>query len=328
MIVFTTSILQAQIDSLVFKNANFMVGEIKSMDRGVLIIETDFSDDDFKIEWLEIKEIYTKSYFFITSKDGERFSGKLKTNGNGEINILLNGQSTHTLSIAEIVYLKSVDQDFWDQIYAAIDVGFTLTKANNLQQLSVRGNIGYLAERWSVDANYNLISSTQDDAEDTKRSDGGFTFRYYLPKDWYLYASYTGLSNTEQKLDLRTNASSGIGKYIIHTNHTYWGFQLGTNYNNEIYSNEPENRNSLEVMIGSELNLYDIGDWSLLTKVAGYPSLTESGRWRTDFSFDSKYDLPFDFYIKLGITVNYDNQPAEGASETDYVVVSGIGWEW
>jgi putative salt-induced outer membrane protein YdiY len=305
-----------------------MVGEVKSMDRGVLSIETDYSDNDFKIEWLEIKEIYTESYFFITSKNGERFSGKLKSDNSGKINILLNGQPTHTLSIAEIVYLKSVDQGFWDQIYAAIDVGFTLTKANNLQQLNMRGNIGYLAERWSADASYNLISSTQDDAEKTRRSDGGFTFRYYLPKDWYLYASFTGLSNTEQKLDLRTNASSGIGKYIIHTNHTYWGFQLGANYNNEIYSGEQEKKNSMEGMIGSELNLYDIGDWSLLTRIVGYPSITESGRWRTDFSFDTKYDLPLDFYAKLGITVNYDNQPAEGASETDYVFITGFGWEW
>ena len=39
-------------------------------------------------------------------------------------------------------------------------------------------------------------------------------------------------------------------------------------------------------------------------------------------------DLPYDFYLKLGGTVNYDNKPAAGAGKTDYVVQTGFGWEW
>ena len=84
----------------------------------------------------------------------------------------------------------------------------------------------------------------------------------------------------------------------------------------------------MEAYFGSELNMYDIGDLNLLTKASIYPSLTESGRWRVDFVFDAKYDLPLDFYIKLGINLNYDNQPVEGGSETDYVFQTGFGWEW
>ena len=77
-----------------------------------------------------------------------------------------------------------------------------------------------------------------------------------------------------------------------------------------------------------ELNLFDIGDLSLLTHATGYPSLTEAGRFRLDFKFDLKYDLPLDFYIKTGTTVNYDSQPVAGGSDLDYVIQTGIGWEW
>jgi hypothetical protein len=55
--------------------------------------------------------------------------------------------------------------------------------------------------------------------------------------------------------------------------------------------------------------------------------MTESGRWRIDYSFDTKYDLPLDFYIKVGFTLNYDNQPVAGASKTDYVFQTTFGWE-
>ena len=70
------------------------------------------------------------------------------------------------------------------------------------------------------------------------------------------------------------------------------------------------------------------GILSLLTQIVAYPSFTESGRWRSDFSLDAKYDLPLDFYVKLGYTLNFDNRPAEGSVKTDYVFHTGFGWEW
>jgi hypothetical protein len=86
----------------------------------------------------------------------------------------------------------------------------------------------------------------------------------------------------------------------------------------------------MEGFFGTELNMFDVGDLNLLTSIYAYPSITESGRWRSDFSFDAKYEMPFDddFYIKLGITVNYDNRPVAGASEVDYIFYTGFGWEW
>ena len=123
-------------------------------------------------------------------------------------------------------------------------------------------------------------------------------------------------------------AQLGLGRFIIRTNSSYWGAKLGANRNIERYSNETEDRNSWEGYLGSELNLYDIGDFSLLTILMVYPGITEKGRWRGDFNLDTKYDLPYDFYIKIGLTFNYDNRPAEGASETDYIIQTGLGWEW
>jgi hypothetical protein len=49
---------------------------------------------------------------------------------------------------------------------------------------------------------------------------------------------------------------------------------------------------------------------------------------RSDFGINLKYDFPYDIYIRTGMTLNYDNKPAEGSPELDYVLDSGIGWEW
>ena len=87
-------------------------------------------------------------------------------------------------------------------------------------------------------------------------------------------------------------------------------------------------RNSAEAFAGLEINMYDIGDLSLLSSLVVYPSFTDEGRIRSDFMFDLKYDFPLDLYIKLGYTFNYDNQPAEGASDTDYLFQTTVGWDF
>ncbi len=321
----------AQKDSLILKNGDIMVGEIKSMDRGVVTIETDYSDDDFKIEWDGIKSISTNSFFLITLSNGERYNGRFKSTAKGGLMILPEGNTPFEVEHDELVYLKSVDKGFMDRIYANVDIGFDLAKANNLRSFTTRAGLGYLANRWSTDFNINTLLSKQDSVDNIRRTDGGLTFKFFLPHNLYLPVSATYLSNTEQKLDARWNTMLGLGYYAIRTNNAYWGFKGGAAYNNEKYSPTGQPRltqSSWEGFFGSELNLYDIGDLNILTKIIAFPSFTESGRWRVDFNFDLKYDLPLDFYVKMGYSLNYDNQPVEGANNVDYVFTTGFGWEW
>ncbi len=315
-----------QTDSLVLSNHDVMIGEIKGMDRGVVTIETKYSKEDFKVKWGEIKNISTTTSFMITLKNGDRLNGRIRTVDSSSLLIQLDDQSKKMIQYDELVYLKPFKTGFIDRLHAAIDFGFSLTKAQNFKQVTLRSNIGYVAKNWSADVTYNTLFSNQDKTTSIKRTDGGLTFNYLLPKDWYIPASITFLSNTEQQLDLRMLEKLGVGNYLHHSNHSYWGVAGGFTYNSERYANTAP-RKTWEAYLGTELNLYDIGDLSLLTKLALYPSITESGRWRYDFNFDTKYDLPLNLYIKLGITYNYDNRPVAGASNSDYVMQTGIGWK-
>jgi hypothetical protein len=322
--------LYSQTDSLIFTNGNYIVGEVKTMNKNVLTIETSYSDADFTIEWSGIKQIYTKTFFLITLTDGNRLNGQLKSLTPGKVSIVSDGETPpREVKIDDIVILDDIDQGFWSQIHASVDVGIDLTKANEFRQLSIRSNLGYIANRWQLDGIFNTLNSTQTDVENIKRTDGGVTYKYFLSNDWYPVISVEFLSNTELQLDLRYTSKLGLGKYVIHNNKLYWGFSLGANYNNENYSDDATpDRDSWEGFFSSELNLFNMGDLSLLTQLVAFPSFTESGRWRTDFTFDIKYDLPLDFYIKLGYTFNFDNQPAAGSPDTDYVFHCGFGWEW
>ena len=317
----------SQRDSLILKNKDVIVGEIKSLDKGVLTIKTGYSKSDFTIEWSGIKEIYSNTRFLVTLKDGSRINGAFHSDSLNKITITdIDGKKTET-TLESIVYLKGLKSSFWSRVHANVDFGLSITKANNLKQYNVRSGFGYLADKWLADVSYDDTRSWQDSVAETKRTEAGASFTYFLPRDWYLLAALNTLANTEQALKLRFTAKLGGGKYLVHTNKSYWGVGAGGSFNNETFTNGTSARSSMEGYLGTEVNLFDIGDFSLLSNLYVYKSFTESGRWRSDFKLDTKYNLPLDFYIKFGITLNYDNQPAVVGKETDYVYVFSIGWQ-
>ena len=128
---------------------------------------------------------------------------------------------------------------------------------------------------------------------------------------------------------MRSTTKLGIGNYLLNTNKLYLSFFAGAAYNNERFTEDSSpDRQTGEAFIGLEFNLFDASDISIKTSLLAYPNLPDQGRIRSDFKFDIKYDLPLDFYIKAGTTVNFDNRPVAGASDLDYVLQTGIGWEW
>lgn len=320
--------VQAQHDSLVLKNKDVIVGEMKSLINGVVTIETDYSKNDFTVEWSGVIKIYTKSSFILTLKNGTRLTGFLHTDSTGKKIIItdLDGRLTET-TLDDIVFAKGLESDFWSRFYTSIAIGLSVTKANNLKQFTSNTSVGYLADKWQLDLYYNRILSKQDSVEDIKRTDAGITYKYFLQRDWFLSSAITFLSNTEQALRLRTTGKLGVGKMIVHTNRSSLGTGVGISFNKESFTNNTPDRNSFEGFGAIGVDLFDIGDLDLKSNWYVYKSITESGRWRSDFSFDAKYDLPHDFFIKLGITLNYDNRPAEKGKEADYVYAFTIGWD-
>jgi hypothetical protein len=339
------SMSYAQKDKVILNNGDTIVGDLKGMARGVLTIEPSYSDSDFKITWEDIKKMKATQRYLITLSDGQRINGTFSSAGEGKI--LIENENGEDLTVDQnaIVNITSVDSGFLSRLSANIDFGFSLTKANNQKQLNSNLRIGYLEDRWSIELYFNSLITTQDNVADIQRNDAGMGYRYFLPGDWNLGADLNLLSNTEQSLELRTTGKLGIGNFISRTNTMYWNVSGGIAFTNETYSSviNPEDettttapsRKSFEGFIGTELNLYDIGDLNLLTNIVVYPTLipddnVKSGRIRSDFRFDAKYDDIFieNFYIRAGFTLNYDNRPVEAGKEVDYIFTTGFGWEW
>lgn len=316
-------------DSIKLKNGDKLIGEIKEMTKGVLTIETDYSDSDFKITWLDIATINSKQNYLISLSDGRRINSDIITKPGDSAVVSLNyyGQDI-AVKIGDIVYVKAVEDKFLSRFDVSVSIGFNFTKSNGIRQFTARSDFGYTGEKWGFTGGYNSVLSKQDSVADTQRTDANAGAKYFLKRDWYALLSADFLSNDEQKLKLRWTTRSGLGKYWIHSNKMFLTTGAGLAWNNEQYTtpDQPSN-NSLEGFVGFGFNMFDFDDISLNTNLVAYPSITESGRIRADYSLDLKYDLPLDFFIQLGFTYNYDNQPVEGGSSVDYVIQATFGWE-
>lgn len=329
-LLFTVSSVFGQNDSLVFSKSEVAIGEIKSLKFGVLKIETSYSENDFEVEWIGVKEIYSKRIFIISSSDGKRVIGTINTDPNNKENVIIITETSENINTirTNVVNIQPLDSGFWDQLSASIDIGFTFTKANNVSQFSLRSALGYYTNNWQADLSYDAVKNSQDSVATTQRTDINGSYAYFLGKNWFVIGAVSFLQNDEQKLDLRSTPKIGLGNYVIQTNHVYLGLQGGAAWNSETYTDPAiENRSEAEAYLGIEYNMFDFGDLSLLTNLYGYKTIDGSDRYRADFKFDIKYDLPYDFYVKLGYTLNYDSVPVEGASESDYVLQTSFGWE-
>ena len=312
-------------------NGDVIVGEIKSLDRGVITFETDYSDSDFKIGWLNVKEIKSTQNYIMTFSNGDRKNGQIQTSHEDPSKVIVTDlDGTNSLhDIKDLVYMKGVKGDFLSKLSGSIDLGFTLTKARNNKQLTARSNVAYLTNQWGANATLDAVRSTQDSTEDINRTEGSVSARLFLHRDIFLVTSANYLQNTEQKLKLRSSYDLAIGNYFVNTNRAYFIGTIGAAFTNEEFTDLTlAGRNSIEGLASLELNLFDIGDLSLLTSVKLYPSFSQLGRYRVDYKFDLKYDLPLDLYIKFGTTMNYDSNPVEGAAKSDYVIQTTLGWEW
>jgi len=299
------------------------------MSRGVIVIETDYSDTDFNIEWDKVSEIYSRQEYIISLDNGKRLTGRIKSDSSDKSKLFLDWSEAGTVVMNDnVVFIKPVKDTFIDRLSASLDLGFTLTKANNLRQFTTRSYLGYLTDNWSADGSLDAVRSSQDSIASTKRTDASVGFNYFLGNNWYALVTAKFLQNDEQKLKLRSTPRIGIGNYIIQTNFLYLGIYAGIAWNNETYTNPTiSGRSDAEANVGAEFNMFEMGDLGLLTTLSVYKSIKEGNRTRADYKFDIKYDLPLDFYIKAGYTLNYDTQPVEGASNQDYVFQTTFGWE-
>lgn len=318
-------------DTIFMHNDQVLIGEIKVLENGVLTVETDYSEDDFTIDWEEVKSIKTETNFVIMLSHKFRFNGTISPDPNNKDYLIIypkEGSKMFARTL-DIVYLKSFDDRFSDRISANIDAGLSVTKASDTKQLSVSGNVSYLYTRLQTDLYVNTLYNVVQDTIVTERDNYGTNWKVFFNKSWYILGAADFLKSDEQNLDLRTTVQTGIGRNIIRNYKMYLVSAAGFALNSEQYLQDTDaSGESVETFAELEFKLYGLKDISMSSKVQYFSGIADLNRRRMNLTLDLKFDLPLDFYIGGNVTYNYDTKEDTEGSKSDYVVKSSVGWKF
>ncbi len=320
--------IYSQNDTITLKSGDRLVGELKLIDKGILTIETAYSDKDFNVEFNKVSQLIMQRRCLVILTDNRRRVGYIRSNVDEKITITLDDNTKEEFEIVEVMALQDINDKFIQRFRALIDLSYNYAKANKSAQFSIGGKLVYNSELWLFEGSVNTLNSDQEDADKTSRTEANIQFVRLMPRNLYLIGFADFLSNTEQAIDARISPSVGIGKFLASTNKLYFGLAVGFAFNIEQYVDSTLDKNSTEGFLIGSFNMFDVEDFDLETDIKFYPSISEKGRIRTDYNLSLKYDLPLDFYIKLGFSLNYDNKPAIAGSDVDYIFTSGFGWEF
>ena len=316
-----------QNDTIVLNNDDRMVGDFKWLENGLLKFKTDYSWGYFTIDYDDVEEMSITPKCKILLNQGEERIGYIRAIGPNQVVITSNDTLVEQVALQDIVTIETIQDSFWRKFRGLVEVGFNITKASNTKQLNFGADISYIGERWIFQLDGNAINSRQDGAETVRRTFAELSALRLLKKNWFITGDIVYLSNTEQALKYRISPTIAAGNLIVYSPKMYLGLSAGINANFETFDNDNPSRESAEVLLGADINMFNFEDIRLSAGLRAYPSITEKDRFRADFDINVRLSLIDDFYLTVGLTVNYDNQSAIEENQYDYIMKTGLGYK-
>jgi putative salt-induced outer membrane protein YdiY len=303
-------------DVVLTRSGDRLVGEIQKLEKDVLTLSTAYSDSDFALDWAEVAAVESSRQFLVETFGGRRLAGSLVRDPARAATVVVSGEA---IPMTDISMIQPYERSFWSRFDSGFDFGYSMVRANDAKQLSLGGNLAYRGQR-NVDALFvNVFRSSQSNAPRTERWELGNDYRYLLGDRWYVTTTQDFLKSDEQELDLRTTLGAGVGRFLLRSPDQYLGVGAGLAWNRENYQDPAlDIQDSGEAYLGTELMTEKLRFADLLTRLVYYPSLTIDNRYRLNYKFDLDFNLPGDWYFRVGLFDNYDSHPPEDLSKNDW----------
>ena len=316
----------ADTDVVVLRNGDRMHGEIKGMQYGRLQFSTSTMSTVY-VEWDKVAGLVSPSFFEFELMDGSRYYGSLEPADAGALGVAFEGQVT-ALDVARVVRIRLIKSSFWDRLDGSISLGASYTKSSGIGQGSVNVSVGTRRPAFELRTDFSTTVTVQPDQPDQSRTVGSVSYLKMMRNRWFVPGTGRLERNTDLGLDLRSSVGGGIGRYFVQTNRSVLGAAAGLVLNRE-NPVEGDSTTNVEAFVGAtyEFFTYDTPKTDIDTRFVLYPSLTVSGRYRTEFNLTLSREIVKDFTVGATAYDSYDNKPPAGSSSThDFGFSLNIGW--
>ena len=322
---------RAKSDVLVMKNGDRITCEIKKLEKGQLLIKTDYTTGTIALDWGQVDQIESSELFQVELTDGERHDGTLAQASSGEKLRVVRDSDTLTFDPPEVVGIEQLGRNYLQQLDGGLDLGFSSTSSNSQTQLTASAEVQRRSRKdlWSVRGS--SILSRQSDGADTNRHNVNANYQRFLSRSWLAGSYVDFLQSDEQQLDLRTTLGGFGGRHFVRSNRTdllaFGGIVLNREKFFALEGGQPT-ENNVEAVVGTRVLLFRFDSTQFDSTFQLYPSLTQAGRFRIDFSTNMYLDLWGDLYFRLTFFDNYDSRPPVDAPGNDLGITTSIGYSF
>jgi putative salt-induced outer membrane protein YdiY len=330
LISFLPTAVLAQSDVVVFINGDRLTGEVKSLERGLLRFKTR-ATDTIRIEWDEVAYVSSDQNIQVETQEGLRFLGALAWPAQAGIVSVDTISGSFDLDANRVVKMTPIKETLVGRFDGDVRLGYNFTKASSVEQLTLGVDLDYRTEIRIHSLDLDASSSDSGGTEASQRSNLNYTYRRLRANRW-LVAGFAALTrNDELGLKLRSTVGAGLGRIIRQSNSMNLMLEGGLTLNREENSNAADNSKTWE-MYGSlswDWFRYDLPELDLSSDLRVYPSLSESGRVRSEFDITFKWEFIDDLFWSLSYYNSFDSNPADpDASKSDFGINTSVGWDF
>lgn len=334
----TSALAREKTDVVWMSNGDRLTGEIKNLQHGKLLLSTD-SLGEVNIEWDEIERVQSDYEFQFERADGRRATGVINPMTDQYNFSLTSDETTVDLALNDIVRISQMEDDFWDRLDGSMSFGYSFTKASDVAQGNINFRVTHRTEIRSFTVEGSSILTNDQADEATQRSDLNFNLTRYRNNRWFNSVVVGFESNDELGLDLRSSIGAGIGRFLVQTSTSELALIGGLVASTENLSDSGppstatgvSSQENLEGLLALQYSrfVFDDPTIDLSTKLAVFPSITDSGRTRAQFDINLRWEMISDLFWDLAYYNTYDSDPPSGSLSTnDYGMVTSIGWSF
>ena len=317
-------------DVVMLRNGDRLSGDIVSLEFGILTLKTD-NMSTLSIEWPAVRSVHSKFAFAIERRDGSKYDGVITTSEDGADLVVESAAGTLRIPMAEVERISRFSPKFWDRIDGGLSAGFSYTKSSSIQVSNVSFNAHYRST--TEDGSLAFSSNTTKDSSGSTTSrqllTGSIQFLQQSRNFWGLLASLE--RDQSLGIDARLVGGAGVGRRFVQSSFTEVTGIVGVVGTEEWIVDKPEPRASVEAVVGGSWQVFKFIEPKTRLNLSLYvfPSLTESGRYRSTGDLSLTHKFPHDITVGLTGYLSYDNQPPEaGAEKSDYGVTFNLGYSF
>jgi len=317
-------------DIVIFKNGDRLTGELKSLKRGQLNLNTE-ATGTIGIEWDKISNVISNQKIQVETSNGTRYFGNLASSDRGSSIIVVTDDGPQTLDWMSVITMTPIEGGGIHGLDVDLSVGYNFAKAGGVKQVTLGVNMDYRSLIRIESLRFSTVITDSDTQDASKRMNLGFRHTRLWNRRWFSNSSLTFDQNDELGLNLRTSVGAGGGRYLVQSNTTLLSLEGGLQFSRENLIAEDEDINSLEATFSANWDWFLFEDpeldWSTTLQII--PSLTENGRVRGELDTTLSWEIIGDLNWAFSLYGSWDNQPqsAEGAT-SDYGVNTALVYDF